>query len=171
MNLAKLGILAAALLMAGCGDLLSLRALFSDQDKLFDARLEGRWDGQDDLLIVERAGGNYSATMQSKNNPAEKAKYEVHLVDIGGVHFADVLPADGIGHMFLKLNVTGDKLHLSFFDSEWLRDRIPHAEADVANGKKQAVLTDRTPELRNLVAKFASEPKAYDEEILFQRMK
>lgn len=160
---------AACLLLSGCGDLVSLHALYTERDSLFDAAIEGRWEDKDDFLTVERAGAMYEVSLQSKKDPTEVEKYEVRLVDINGVRFADVLPLDYFGHMFLKVRVAGGQLRFAFFDSEWLRRQVPHEEADQSNGRKQAVLTARTPELRNIVAKYASEPKAYDDEMVFRR--
>lgn len=78
---------------------------------------------------------------------------------------------DGIGHMFLRVRVAEGRLRIAFFDSKWLLERIPHEEAEVSKGTKQAVLTASTPQLRKLVEQFAMEPKAYDEETVFQRAK
>src|SRR4051794_21685500 len=100
-----LALLGSALLTAGCGDLLSLHALYTDQDKVFDANLEGRWHTKEDLLIVSRTGGAYQVTIQSKEDPSNSTKYQMRLVDIKGIRFADVLPLDGVGHMFLRARV------------------------------------------------------------------
>jgi len=168
-----LAVLGTALLMAGCGDLLSLHALYTAQDNVADPALEGKWESKNDVLLIQRfarlASDFYEVKLQSKKNSSESAKYEVRLVDVGGVRFADLLSADTIGHMLLKVRVSGDQLHFAFFDSEWLRQRVPHEEVDLVNNRKQAVLTAKTPELRNLVAKYASERKAYNEEVTFRR--
>jgi hypothetical protein len=161
----------ATLLTTGCGDLLSLHPLYLERDKVFDTVYEGRWENKDDLLTVRRAGDHYDVTLQSKLNLSEPVEYEVHFVDIAGARFADLLPVESIGHMFLKVRVVEGKLRLAFFDSEWLRERIPHEKSVIAQGKTQAVLTARTPELRNLVAKYGSDSKAYDDETVFDRMK
>ena len=91
--------------MVGCGDLLSLHALYTTQDHVFDAALEGRWENEDDRLLVQRDGDLYNVIWQSKKNPSDSAKYEVHLVDINGVRFADALWVEAIGHMFLRVRV------------------------------------------------------------------
>ena len=158
------------LVMAGCGDLLSVHALYTVQDRVFDSALEGRWQDNDTMLTVERAEGCYKVATQSKKGSAERREYEMHLVDIGGVRFADLLPADGyIGHLILKVRVTEGQLHFAFFDSEWLRQRVPHETAEVANNDKLAVLTISTPELRKLAQTYGSEPKAFDEGATFHR--
>lgn len=167
----NLAILSATLFMTGCGDLLSLHALYTNQDHVFDSALEGRWEDDDDLLTVERAADGYNVILQSKKDPSEPAKYQVRLVDLAGVRFADLLPEDQIGHMFLKVAVTGGQLRVAFLDSEWLRQRVRHEEADIENGRKRAVLTLPTPELRRLVAKYAAEPKAYDQGGVYRRAK
>jgi hypothetical protein len=137
---------------------------------VFDAILEGRWENEDDRLLVQREGDLYNVTWQSKKKPSDSAKYEVHLVDINGVRFADALWVEAIGHMFLRVRVAEGQLHLAFLDSKWLRQRISHEEADVDQGKKQAVLTAGTSQLRKWVGRFAHEPKAYDDkELVFRR--
>ena len=91
-------------------------------------------------------------------------------MDIDGVRFADVLSLEAIGHMFLRVRVTEAQLHLVFFDSQWLRQRVSHEEADVDQGKTQAVLTAGTSQLREWVGRFGREPRAYDDnEIVFRR--
>jgi hypothetical protein len=164
-------LLAAALLTSGCGDLLSLHPLYSEQDKVFDTAYEGRWENKDEFLTVRRAGDHYDVTLKSKLNPSSPAEYEVHFVEIAGVRFADILPVDFIGHMFLRVRISDGQLRFAFFDSEWLRERIPHEKSVIAQGKTQAVLTARTPELRNLIAKYGADPKAYDEETVLGRVK
>ncbi len=170
-NITALAIFGTALLTPGCGDLLSLHPLYSEQDGVFGTTLEGRWESDDDLLFVDRADDAYEVTLQSKKNPSEQSKYEARLVDIGSIRFADLLSMDAVGHMFLKVRVAEGQLRIAFFDSEWLRQRIPHEESELAKGKKQAVLTARTPQLRKLVEQYASEPKAYEKEMVFHRPK
>jgi hypothetical protein len=165
-----LAVLGSALLMTGCGDLLSLHPLYTGQDRVFDAALEGRWEDDDNLLTVERSGDSYEVVLKSKKDPSEKQTYEMHLVNIGGVRFADILPTGGIlGHMFLKVRVSASELRIAFFDSAWLRERIPHEDVLVAKGNRQAVLTAHTPELRKQVEKYAAAPEAYDDEIRYRR--
>ena len=77
-----------------------------------------------DLLTVERSGDAYEVVLQSKKDASEKQTYEMHLVNIGGIRFADILPTGGIlGHMFLKVRVGEGELRIAFFDSAWLRER------------------------------------------------
>ena len=50
-----------------------------------------------------------------------------------------------------------------------MRDRIPHEDAEVEHGKTRAVLTVSTARVRELVGRFASEPEAYDNELVYRR--
>ncbi|MCX6637584.1 MAG: hypothetical protein NT090_21230, partial [Acidobacteria bacterium] len=70
-----LAVLGSALLMTGCGDLLSLHPLYTAQDRVFDAALEGRWEDDDNLLTVERSGDTYEVVLLSKKDPSEKQTY------------------------------------------------------------------------------------------------
>ena len=161
-------LVAACALLAGCGDLLSLHALYTKADQVFDPAIEGKWESTDNLMSVQRSGDQYELMLQGRSGD-QATKFELHLVDIRGVHFADLEAADQIGHMILRFRLTDGKLHVAFLDSEWLRQRVPHDEADIELGRKQAILTQRNPQLKNLVAKYALEDRAYDKEIVFAR--
>lgn len=161
---------ATMLLLTGCGELLSLHSLYTAQDAVFDTALEGRWESEDSHLLVERQGGFYNVTLLSKKNLDPPTKYEVHLVDINGVRFADLLEVGAIGHMFVRVRVVEGRLSLAFFDSAWLRQQVPHEGAEVEQGKTRAVLTIGTSQLRETVARFANDAKSYDpKELVFRR--
>jgi len=72
--------------------------------------------------------------------------------------------------MIVRVRVADGQLHVAFFDSKWLRDRVPHEEADGNYGGHQAVWTAATRQLRAVVAKYAQEPRAYDsDELVYRR--
>src|SRR5258706_16407477 len=102
-HLRILTLLAAALLQSGCGDLVSLHGLYTAQDNVLDAALEGNWENKDNRLTIERGADFYLLTLQSRKDPSETSKYEMRLVNISGVRFADLLPMDTFVHMFLKV--------------------------------------------------------------------
>ena len=161
-------LVAATMLTSACDDLVSIHALYTPEDRVADPSIEGTWQHHEDQLVVERRGDAYRMTLQNKKDPKESAVYDVHLVDLGGVRFADLLLDDSIGHMIVRARVTDGKLRFAFLDSKWLRDRVPHENVVGAN-RTRAVLTLRTPALRALATKYAHEPKAFDEETAFER--
>jgi hypothetical protein len=60
----------------------------------------------------------------------------------------------------------------TYLDSKLLRERVAHQESELDAGTTVAVLTQRTPQLRSMVAKFALEPKAYDgHNVVYRRIK
>jgi hypothetical protein len=151
-----------ALVASGCGDLLSLHSLDSPQTRVWDPAIEGRWDGKDEQLAVTRSGDHYQVILHSTRPVEEGNRWEATLTDLNGVRFADLLAPDTVGHMFARVQVNEHELRLTFFDSEWLRERVPHEEADLQDARKQAVLTASTPQLRKMLAKFAREARAFD---------
>ena len=149
---------AFALLTAGCGDLYSLHPLYAKTDQVFDPTIEGRWEDGDDLLVVQRMGDLYQATLQSKKDASETQKYEVHLVDVGGVRFADLLHEDSVGHMFVRTRLMDNELHLTFLDSEWLRKRFSRC------GRRRSVAWWRnTPASPRLTMNTSSSTSAQNE--------
>ena len=154
--------------MVGCGDLLTLHALYTKDTQVFDPSIEGKWENADNSMVVTREGDLYKVLLQGKPAHGEPTKFELHLLDIQGVRFADLEAADQIGHMILRVRHAGGQLQVAFMDSKWLRETVPHDEADIELGRKQAILTISTSELKKLVAKYAREEKAYDAEIVFK---
>ncbi len=151
-----------ALSAAGCGDLLSLHALAAPAQRVFDPAIEGTWENSDEQLRVVRAGDHYEITFHPKKQPSEDVRWEATLTDLNGVRFADLLAPDTVGHMFARVQVNAGELRLAFFDSEWLRARVPHEEADLQGARKQAVLTVSTAQLRRMLAKYSHEARAFD---------
>jgi hypothetical protein len=154
---------------AGCGDLVSLHALHTRQNQVFDVAVEGRWENDDNTLEVRRDDDAYKIMLQGRRTSEPPTEFEMHLVDVSGVRFADLLPADHLGHMILRVRVAEGQLHVDFFDSKWLRERVPHDEADIENFRKQSVLTQPPSQLRSLVAKYVREPKAFGDEVVFRK--
>jgi hypothetical protein len=155
--------------MVGCGDLLSLHALYTKETQVFDPSLEGKWQNADNSMVVTRMGDFYEVLLQARPAHGDPTKFELHLLDIQGVRFADLEGADQIGHMILRVRQSGGQLHVAFMDSKWLRETVPHDDADIERGAKQAILTIPTAQVRNLVAKYAKDDRAYDKEIVFSR--
>jgi hypothetical protein len=130
--------------------------------RVFDPSIEGTWQNRDEQLHIARAGDHYEITFRPKTQPSKEVRWEATLTDLNGVRFADLLAPDTIGHMFARVQANAAELRLVFFDSEWLRQQVPHEEADLQDGRKQAVLTGSTAVLRRTLGKFAREPRAFD---------
>jgi hypothetical protein len=163
--------LGLALATAGCGDLISLHPLCAPGDRVLEAALEGRWENEDNVLTVTRAGSAYEVALRGKTAPIAEQEYEVSLLELGGVRMADLVLSSGeIGHMFVRVRVKEGDLRFAFLDSAWLRQRLPHEAAEVAKGNTLAVLVAPTGELRKQIEKYVRVAEAYDDEIVYQRL-
>ena len=70
----------AALLLTGCGDLLSLYPLYLKAQPLFDPTIEGRWESKDNSISVRRADDIYELELRSKPSSREEpSRFEVRL--------------------------------------------------------------------------------------------
>ena len=166
----RLALLPLLLLTSSCGDLLALHTLQLPSDRVTEPALEGRWENDNMAFTVQPSAGLYYVHLVGKRDPSEPRDYHVRLVELNGVRFADLLWTEALGHMVARLTVSGAELRVAFWDSKWLRDRVPHEEADVNNNAKQSVLTAPTARLRALVSQYAKDPRAYDpQELVFHR--
>ncbi|HEY6211406.1 MAG TPA: hypothetical protein VIW45_03935 [Vicinamibacterales bacterium] len=162
-------LLATIACASACGDLLSLHALYTSTDRVTDPTIEGTWTNDDDRVTVQRDGDGYRVVQKNIKDPTDTAAFYVRLVDLAGVRFADLVQEDTLGHMIVRLRVADGKLRIAFLDSKWLRDRVPHEDALIRPTQPRAVVTLRTAQLRQLVTRYANEPKAFDEELVFHR--
>jgi hypothetical protein len=163
---------AAVLLMTGCGSMVSISPLYSDGNAIQEPGLVGTWqagDG-DDILVIRPADNKaYQVLYTSMKDASPTMLFQVRLVELQGVRFADVMRNTAgwtiPGHCFAKVALAGDTLKFSFLDSDWLKEQI--------QGLKQGELTvlpDSTASLQQMVSKYANEPRALDAETEFQRL-
>lgn len=100
MRLAKMLVLGVIVLLIGaCGPMESLNPLFHNNDLVFDPSLIGTWipkGEQVSKLEFLKVEGNAYEVVQSEINRVtqveEEAKFETHLVKLGGYFFLDVVP-------------------------------------------------------------------------------
>jgi hypothetical protein len=117
----------------------------------------------------------YTLRMYDKSMPKNKyTEYHLHLVKLGNNLFIDLFPEEWIkddgflaihlvsAHTFAKIDI-GDKLEISWFDSEFLQKlfyekkiRIKHE-----NNGVYTLLTAKPEELQKFVIKYANEDKAF----------
>jgi hypothetical protein len=161
----------AFLLMAGCGSVVSISPLSTDENIIQDPGLIGAWQGadSDDIMVIRQADNKaYQALYTSMKDSDSTTLFEVRLVDLEGGRFADLVRDTSgwtiPGHSFAKVSRAGDTLTLSFLDSDWLKQEILN-ERPAAAGLKHGdlmVLPDSTPALQQMVRKYANEPRAWD---------
>jgi hypothetical protein len=165
---------AAALLMTGCGSMVSVSPLYSDETVTQDAGLIGTWQAStgDDILLV-RQGDNktYQALYTSMKDSASTMLFQVQLVKLQGSLFADLVRDTSgwtiPGHVFAKISLDGDALSVSFLDSDWLKQQILSGSRQNSNF---VVLPGSTAALQQMVSKYGDDPRAIDGGTEFQRL-
>jgi hypothetical protein len=170
---------AVALLMTGCGSIVSVSPLYSDETITQNPGLIGTWQAStgDDILLV-RAGDNktYQALYTSMKDSASTMLFQVQLVKLQGTLYADLVRDTSgwaiPGHAFAQISLSGDTLSVSFLDSDWLKQEIL-SERPAAAGLNQGnllILPDSTAALQQMVSKYADDPRAIDGGAEFQRL-
>ncbi len=168
---------AVALLMTGCGSMLSVSPLSTSENVVQDPRLVGAWQddkGEDVVVVRQSEDKSYEVLYTSMKDSAVALKFEVQLVQLNGSRFLDIVRStDGWsipGHNFAKISLDGDQAKISFLDSDWLKEQIL-AERPATRFKKEfVILRDNTAGLQEMVAKYANEPRAFDGQLELKRI-
>jgi hypothetical protein len=169
-------VLACVLTMTGCLTL-SICPLYTAKDVVTDPAIEGKWADPDtkDVWAIQKFGDSaYIAT-----NPADEngEPVELRLVQLGERRFVDLTAKDTpslavAGHVFGKLWVTGDVLHLQMMSDKWLEKKARDAGLAFATGPdKDVLVTASTADLQKFVLKYADDPDAYDSPSVLHRTK
>ena len=165
---------AAALLMTGCGSLLSVSPLYSDQNVVQDPGLIGAWhaakeDDKDILVVQPGQDGDYQVLYTSMQDSAKTMKFDIRLVQLKDYRFVDMVrDTEGWtipGHSLAKISLIGDVLKFSFMDSGWLKNQIAPMKRS-----EMVVLPGGTEALQQMVLKYAAEPRAFEDAQEFHRL-
>lgn len=181
------------LLFLGC-PVRSIFPLFADKDMVFMPGLVGTWanteenalmDTGEDTLSIKKAGEqNYYTVVWPVGKSGDEVKthtYFAYLGRLGDFWFLDsyqqiredeedhVIPA----HMFHRLWLDGDTLRLATLDGDWLKEMIDKKEIDIAHLRRgdEVLLTASTPELQQLLRRFAEDREAFPGPAKYVRLK
>ncbi len=173
-NALLLGVLACVLPTTGCLTL-SVYPLYTAKDVVTDLALEGKWMDQDhkETWDIRKGGETYIAI-----NPADEDSepVEMRLVRLGARHFLDLTSNETpsltiAAHMFAKVWMTGDELHIQTMDSTWLDKKARDSGlAFVELPDKDLLLTAPTAALQKLVLRYADDPAAFGEAVTLHRV-
>jgi hypothetical protein len=159
----------AAVLMTGCGSVLSISPLYTDENVVQDPGLTGTWlaDQDNDIVVVRQVDGKaYQVFYTSMRDAAVTMKFEVQLVQLKDFRFLDIVRDTGgwtiPGHSFAKISLEGDRAKISFLDSDWLKEQILAERPAVGLKRGELlVLPDNTAFLQQIASKYAGEPRAF----------
>ena len=174
--------MAVMLLLAGCGDLLSVYPLATPETAVFDAGLTGEWACADkdcsDVALI-RAGStqkkDYDVVWipdkgETLRLKGQLAKVSTRLVfDLVAVKETDLaIPA----HFFLLVEKTADGVKFHWLDSDWLRSQVTarNGLAHVMEDDKP-VITAGSAEINAFLAKFGLDARAVSGSMSFKPVK
>jgi hypothetical protein len=163
---------ALALSMSGCV-VVSLHALYSEADLVFDTALLGKWGDEDGTLTFTKSGDkSYLVLSESKKEP--NREFEARMVRLGSYSFLDTYPImaedrDSYqwhlvqAHMFFRVRLEGDVLTLGQLDIDWLRPRLENNKLLISHEilSDEIVLTAGTKELQKFILALAAEKDAF----------
>ena len=179
--------LAVAALVTGC--IPSLHPLYTDQDLVFEPRLVGTWVGEDedDTWVFEKSGEKqYELTFTEDGVPA---KFEVHLVNLGGSLFMDFYPqeldieADTDNefywlhwipaHTFARVSIEEDVLRMEMLDADWVDTSLAEGEVKIKHERvnDNIVLTASTKKLQPFMLECTEDEDAFADPTEMKRQK
>ncbi len=166
-----------AILLTGCGDLLSIQPLATKDNAVFDSALIGVWSDGDDLLlrVSEDKPAAYDILWMNTKD-GDKVKLKGRLVQLRDQKVLDVWPADPTpfsipGHAFLAVRVTGEGIEARFLDTKWLREKVRQSDSLAhISIEGDPLITAPTAQLEAFLLKFGLSPEAQDEPIRLRRV-
>jgi len=155
--------------LGGCFDLPSLNPLCDKTTAIADTAMVGLWQADDgsDIIAIRLKGNVYQIAYIEKDLEVEV--FTGLLTEIGGVKVMDLQREKSwlAEHHFMRVEVRGDRLTLSYMDSEWLRESIRKGGKPahvVYEGGKKMLLTASTEEMREALSQLAKDGRTFDSE-------
>lgn len=171
----------------------SLHPLYSSDTLVFRNEMLGKWvekEGDGEWQFEKEnqdEASSYILTYTEKalNKKTEnKSQYSIYLVKLGDYYFLDFErllsneESDNYGgslspmlttHKFAKIEVAKDKLELYLFDDDFLKKLFEQKKIRIKHEKLQddsILLTASTADLQKFVQKYATEKKAFLDELV-----
>lgn len=173
---AALGV--SAILLTGCGELLSIEPLATKSNTVFDPALLGVWtDGEDLILRVTEYKPAAYDILWTNTKDSEKVELKAKLVSLGDQRILDLWPADPVpfsipGHAFIAISVTGEGIEARFLDTKWLRAKVRQSDSLAhINIEGDPLITAPTAQVGTFLLEFAPSPEAQDDPIRLRRAK
>lgn len=176
-------LLALTLIPAAC--VLSIDAVVSEGDAVFDPRLIGTWEApaDTDRVVVTRGQGN-SYVFTFTDRPGVVARYTGRLGTLGNRTVLDVWPDEPSldaptgelfvpHHLILDVEIADHEVRSALLEVDSIRaairsGRIPRAH-EVSNNR--LVLAGTTKELRAALAQYITRPGVFTTRTVWQRVR
>jgi hypothetical protein len=143
---------------------MSLQPVYDDQSMVFDEQLIGHWENAEDgtSVLIDRA--EWRSYKVTYTDPFTTYVFHGNLTSVDGIRFLDLMQQDGsdagpyliAAHAIYRIALTDDRLTAAALDYGWLTraiedNRAGHLAAAM-DGRRNAVITARTPEVRAWLA-------------------
>jgi hypothetical protein len=183
-----LALVAAYALIQGCV-VLTVHPLYTADTIVQNALINGNWESVDDDSVFwyfEAEKKRYSLVQDD----GKKAKFDVHLVELDGIHYMDFYPEDlykeleqgdddktgctkGINeflawhavpmHIFAKVEIEENEIRMWFFDPEFIEDLLEQRKIKIKHEKLEDgfLITASSEELQKFVIKYSHVEDAY----------
>ncbi len=171
---------AAITMLAGCGPLVSVQPLYTDDDAVYEAGLTGAWEPVEDggVWFIDGDGKSPYRVVTVSGNARDVERYEMRLVRLGEALFADLQqtgkPDEGLSvrsHIIARLRLEGDRLSVALLGSEWLDQRVGEWKFPNRKDRDEVILTGSTEQLRAFVGRVGGESRAFGDEASAQRLR
>ncbi|MDD1777525.1 MAG: hypothetical protein LUQ65_05095 [Candidatus Helarchaeota archaeon] len=184
MHSAKILILlGVAIFLTGCVP--SLHPLFTEKDLIFEPALVGTWvdeDGKNTWEFKKSEENSYELVYTENEVPA---KFQAHLLKLGGFLFLDVFPEEpemknglykGLlipAHGFSRIWMEGDSVRLAYLDPDWFKQMIDKKKVKIDHDfiDQSIILTAQTEDLQKFAVKYAEDAKAFSNKSELHRQK
>jgi hypothetical protein len=185
------GVLSLAFIFSGC--VLSVEPVVSEADAIFDGRLLGTWESEDERAVVSRAGGNSYAIEwwdEQQVNYGSAGRFGAHLGRLGDRLVLDVWPEpaeDEVpsvyedvlipGHLLFSIELDSDVIRVATV-SDSLETALQSGEVRLSHNRigpsvfgdgRHLVLFGTTEELQSSLAAFINLPDAFEEPTVFRK--
>jgi hypothetical protein len=155
--------------LGGCFELPSLNPLCDSTTAIAEPALVGLWQADDGsaTIAIRLKGKVYQIAYVESDLDVEG--FTGLLTEIGGTRVMDLQSEKSLlaEHHFMRVEVKGDRMTLSYMDSEWLRESIRKGGKPshvVYEGGKRMLLTASTEEVRETLSQLAKDRRAFDSE-------
>ena len=156
--------------LTSCGDVTSLRPLYTDRDLVFDPALVGTWSEENSknskVMWIFTKGDKKEYNFVAVSDGGEREKCIVHLVKVEGRLFLDLFPKHPHDssfsqplHMIVRVDKIEPTLQISMFDYYWTKeflhlhpDAIRHVKEDI-DDDPYIILTAKPKELQAFLIK------------------
>lgn len=159
-------LIALAVIITGCGGVLSTEPLASKDDTLFDAGLLGTWFDQENTVItVTSAKPPLYEILVLGTDRGDTSRLLGRLVRFGEHQILDVTDAEpGVysiqGHMWVYIEKKENGLQVQYLDSKWFQEKVQQSGLPQFSANGHPVITASTASLRELVQQYGLQPEA-----------